>query len=832
VILEAPPGAGKSTIVPLFLQQQPWREDQRILVLEPRRVAARAVARRMAMLCGEEAGELVGYRTRLETRIGPRTRIEVVTEGILTRMLQRDPALEGVACVVFDEFHERSLQADLGLALCLDAQAHLRESLRILLMSATIEAAAIAQALGDAPVITAPGKAYAVETVYCAPVESRGSAAPAGSDPALRAATVTQRALTEHRGDVLVFLPGAGEIRRAVSLLETALPREQFRVLPLFGELPPAAQDAALQPDPAGLRKIVVATNLAETSLTIEGIRIVVDSGLERRPRFDPNSGMDRLETRRIAASSADQRRGRAGRTAPGVCYRLWSEAEQRALAPQSPAEILEADLAPLALELACWGCTDPAALTWLDPPPRAHLEQAKDLLQRLGAIDAAGRATAGGRRMVALGLHPRLAHMVLEAAPGVMRTTACHLAALLGERDPLNALPGQRDPDLRCRLEVLAGGHPPPGHSVSEPAVRRIRQVAQQIARLLGDSMGNGQGGRREIASEQAGTLLALAYPDRIGRARGTEPGAYLLSSGRGARFAGPTSLSRSEFVVAAELDGREREAMIRLAAPVSAGELERLFADSICTVQEVRWDPRSGAVFARRQRRLGELALSDEPLSTPDPAALTTAMLEGIRSLGLDVLDWSRAARALRARIAFARAHDTREPDRWPDVSDAGLLGSLEDWLAPWLGGITRREQLARLDMREVLRSMLDWQSLKRLDEFAPEAVVVPSGSRIAIDYASGMPTLSVRLQEVFGLQDSPRVADGQVAVLLELLSPARRPVQLTSDLASFWARGYPEVRKELKGRYPKHYWPEDPWSATPTRRVRPPGQGTRES
>jgi ATP-dependent helicase HrpB len=829
VILEAPPGAGKSTIVPLFLLQQAWREDQRILVLEPRRVAARAVARRMAMLRGEAAGEVVGYRTRLETRVSPRTRIEVVTEGILTRMLQRDPALEGIACVVFDEFHERSLQADLGLALCLDTQAHLRESLRLLLMSATIDGAAIAEALGDVPVVSAPGKMHEVQTVYCP--AAAVSASPAGGDPAARAAAVAQRAIAEHAGDVLVFLPGAGEIRRAVNLLENSLPADRFRVRPLFGELPPAAQDAALQADRDGLRKIVVATNLAETSLTIEGVRIVVDAGLEKRPRFDPNSGMSRLETRRIAASSADQRRGRAGRTAPGACYRLWGETEQRALSPQSPAEILEADLAPLALELACWGCTDATALTWLDPPPRAHLDQARDLLRRLGAVDDAGRATAAGRRMAALGLHPRLAHMVLESVPAGMSTTACHLAALLGERDPLNAPPGRRDPDLRHRLEVLAGGSAPPGHEPSEPALRRIRQVAKQIERLLGEAAPDRGGRERGIQADQTGALLALAYPDRIGRARGTERGAYLLSGGRGARFAGATALARSEYIVAAELEGMEREALIRLAAPVSAAELEQLFAGSIRTVEEIRWDARSGAVVARRQRRLGELVLSDDGLAAPDAAAVTVAMLDGVRALGLDALNWSRAALQLRARMAFARAHDAREPGRWPDVSDAALLGSLEDWLAPWLGGITRREHLARLDMHEVLRGMLDWQSQKRLDEFAPARTLVPSGSQVVIDYAGGTPTLSVRLQEVFGLKDSPRVADGRVAVTLELLSPARRPVQLTQDLASFWTRGYPEVRKELKGRYPKHYWPEDPWSATATRRVRPAGEGTKD-
>jgi ATP-dependent helicase HrpB len=829
VVLEAPPGAGKSTVVPLALLEAPWRADGRIVMLEPRRIAARAVAERMATLLGEQAGGRVGYRTRLETRVGPDTRIEVVTEGILTRMLQHDAALEGVACVVFDEFHERSLQADLGLALALECRRHLRPDLRLLAMSATLDGEALARLLGDAAIVRAPGRMFEVETVHVAP--------PPGPQPlAPRVAARIAAALESHAGDLLAFLPGAGEIRRVAEALAERLPAREYAVLPLYGDLPAAAQDAVLRPDPAGRRKVIVATNIAETSLTIDGVRIVVDTGLERRSRFDPATAMNRLETARISRSSADQRRGRAGRTAPGVCLRLWSESAHAALLPQTPPEILESDLAPLALELACWGAPDAAALAWLDPPPAAAMAQARDLLTELEALDAQGRVTPLGREMAALGVHPRLAHMVLRAQALGLGALGCAIAALLSERDPLRGPAGPADPDLRSRLDALRGRPLPPGERADRGTLQRIERVARQLERQLARRSPRpaqtAHGSPAPVApdaappaeSEAVGLLLAFAYPDRIGRAR-DEGGRYLLSGGRGAALPGPSALARAGYLAVAALDAGEREARIQLAAPLALPLLLEHFGALVQESTRVEWDPRVEAVAARRLRRLGKLVIEDEPLREPGERA-TEAMLAGVRALGLRCLPWTRELEQWRARVAFARAHDPRGAVAWPDLSDAALLGNLESWLAPWLEGATRRDQLARVDLRGALHALLDRDAQRRLDALAPTHLAVPSGSRIAIDYSGGVPTLAVRLQEVFGLAESPRVAEGRVPVTMELLSPARRPVQVTRDLESFWSRGYHEVRRELKGRYPKHYWPEDPREAVATRRVRPPG------
>ncbi len=828
VVLEAPPGAGKSTVVPLALLDEDWLAGRRILLLQPRRLAARAVARRMAQLAESEPGQLVGYRTRLESRVSAATRIEVVTEGILTRMLQADPALENYGCVIFDEFHERNLQSDLGLALSLDVQRNLREDLRLLVMSATLEGIDLQRVAPGVQSIRSLGRMFDVTTHYV-------GALPAGAgrraEPIEQRATrAVLRALESDSGDVLVFLPGAAEIRRAVAAIAEAARDASLLVLPLYGDLEAADQDLALRAAPDGKRKVVVATNIAETSLTIDGVRIVIDAGLERRQRFDPNSGMSRLETVAISRAAADQRRGRAGRTAPGVCYRLWSESAHAALASQAPAEIAEADLAPLVLDLACWGCTDPASLAWLDSPPAATFAQARDLLRRFGAIDEQNRVTAIGRQMAQLAVHPRLAHMIVRAEPLGLRTLACEIAALLAERDPLRTPPGQRDPDLRHRIDVLHGMPAPPGCTIDARALQQARRSLQVLERQAGKMGTSRAAAGNDIPRDaSAGLLLAFAYPDRIGLARGGEAGRYLLSNGRGGLLPGPSALARSEVIVAADIDAGEREAKLHLAAPLGRALLERHLDYLITELQEIAWDPRSEAVIAHRVRRLGALTLADHPLPDAGGERTTDAMLQGIRALGLRCLPWTPDLEQWRLRLSLLRAQsgDTSNSSEWPDVSDQALLRTLDVWLAPWLEGFSRRSHLARLDLRGALHGMLDWNQQRRLDELAPTHLVVPSGSRISVDYSGGAPSLAVRLQEVFGWMDSPRIAGGKVPVTLELLSPARRPVQVTRDLASFWARGYAEVRKELKGRYPKHYWPDDPYAATPTRKARPQGQ-----
>ncbi len=828
-VLVAPPGAGKSTVVPLALLDEPWLgAGKRIVMLQPRRIAARAVARRLAQIAGSEPGQLIGYRTRLETRVSAATRIEVVTEGILARRLQDDPALEDVGCVIFDEFHERNLQSDLGLALALDAQRHLRDELRLLVMSATLDGAAVATVLGGAGSVRSEGRIFDVTTQYSAPAPVGVNRWPEPIEQ--RAARVVLRALESDPGDVLVFLPGAAEIRRCCDAVAAGAGDPSLQVLPLYGDLDAAAQDAALRPAPAGRRKVIIATNLAETSLTIEGVRIVVDAGLERRQRFDPNSGMSRLETVAISRASADQRRGRAGRTAPGVCYRLWSESAHAALSAQAVPEILEADLAPLALELACWGASDPHSLAWLDPPPLATMAQAGELLRRLEAIDERGQATPIGRRMAGLGTHPRLAHMIERGAALGLAELACDIAGLVSERDPLRAQGMSRDPDLRHRVDVLRGAPAPAGCAVDGRALQQVRRSSELLARRVSRDSAARKPRHPQLARDQAvGVLLAFAYPDRIGMARGGESGRYLLSQGRGAVLPGPSALARSEIIVAAEIDAGEREAKLYLAAPLDRTLLERHFGSLIKEQDEVAWDSRTGAVISRRVKRLGALVLEERPLRGGVEADTRAAMLAGIRELGLGCLPWTRDLQQWRARITLIRNSATtpEQAAEWPDVSDAALLASLDHWLAPWLDGVTRRDHLARVDLRGALHGLLDWNAQRRLDEWAPTHLTVPSGSRIAVDYSGAAPALAVRLQEVFGWMESPRLADGRVPVTLELLSPARRPVQVTRDLASFWARGYVEVRKELKGRYPKHYWPDDPYAATPTRKVRPPGE-----
>jgi len=820
-VLQAPPGAGKTTGVPLALLDAPWLTGRKIIMLEPRRLATRAAARRMSQLLGQGVGGTVGFRVRGETRVSRATRIDVVTEGILTRMLQTDPSLEDVGLVVFDEFHERSLDADLALALALETRDVLRPDLRVLVMSATIDGAGVARLLGNAPVITSEGRAYPVETRY---VDRRSDLRVEDA-----AVSVVRRTLSADEGDILVFLPGAGEIRRAADLLAAGDLPPRTHIRPLHGTLSPAEQDDAILPSGPGERKVVLATSIAETSLTIEGVRVVIDGGLSRVPRFSPRTGMASLETVRVSRASADQRRGRAGRVAPGVCYRLWGEHEQHHLVAHSSPEILEADLAPLALELAAFGVENPATLRWLDEPPVAAYAQARELLVELGALESVstsatgGRITPRGRRMAGLPLHPRLAHMVVEAKTLGALPLACDLAALLSERDPMRGTAASPpDADIESRLPLLRGrGHSlPPGQTASGDALRRIRAESARLLAALGGPPET-QGPIAVDDTSAAGLLLAFAYPDRIGQLRAPRTGRFLLRNGNGAALSGAQSLSDSAYIVAAELDGRRPESRIFLAARFELTDLERHFAEQIALDQEITWDARDGAVVARERECLGAIVLAERPLRNPDPEVVRAVLLDGIRQAGPDALPWSDGARSLRKRLAFLRGLDSS----WPDVSDEALSETLGIWLGPHLGRARSLNDVARVDLAGALLTMLPWNKRASLDELAPTHIVVPSGSRIPIDYGDvSAPVLAVRLQEMFGLADTPRIARGTVPLTVHLLSPAQRPVQVTRDLAGFWRTSYFDVRKEMRGRYPKHYWPDDPMQAEPARRAKP--------
>ncbi|WP_349615887.1 ATP-dependent helicase HrpB [Azotobacter salinestris] len=813
-VLEAPPGAGKTTRVPLALLDEPWLEGQRILMLEPRRLAARAAAERLAAELGEAVGETVGYRIRLDSRVGPRTRIEVVTEGILTRRLQDDPALEGVGLVIFDEFHERSLDADLALALTLNGRALLRDTpLRVLPMSATLEGERLAALLDGAPVVRSEGRMFSVEIRWGRPL-------PPGERIEPRVLQTVLQALDEEGGSLLVFLPGQAEIRRLHEQLSEALAgRADILLCPLHGELDLAAQRAAIEPAPAGTRKVVLATNIAETSLTIDGVRVVIDAGLARVPRFDPGSGMTRLDTQRISRASATQRAGRAGRLEPGVCYRLWSQVQHEQLAAHDSAEILAADLAGLALQLARWGVT-PAELAWLDAPPAAAFAQARELLARLGALNPNGSLSAHGQAMAMLPAHPRIAHLLLRGQALGLGDLACEVAALLGERDILRGAGA----DLHSRLALL-GGTERAGRG-ARGGVQRARQLARQYRGLLPK-------GVQEAVADPAhprwlGALLAFAYPDRIACQRRPGGGEYRLANGRAALFAEPDALMKHEWLVIAELGSRQgqREERIYLAADLDPALFETVLAEQVTVRDELDWDEREGVLRAERQRRIGELVLERQALPGLDEAARSRALVALVRRKGLELLPWTPELRQWQARVALLRDLEVAEKGAsdWPDVSDAALLATLEDWLAPYLGRVSRLSHFAALDLPGILAGLLPWPLPQRLDELAPTAVAVPSGSRIRLDYAEEPPVLAVRLQELFGLAETPRIAGGRLAVKLHLLSPARRPVQVTQDLASFWANTYAEVKKDLKGRYPKHYWPDDPLIAEPTARARP--------
>ena len=798
-VLQAPPGAGKTTRVPLALLDAPWLAGRSILMLEPRRLAATNAARYMARLLGEAVGATVGYAIRFERKISRATRVEVVTEGILTRRLQADPELTGVGLVIFDEFHERHLNSDLALALCRDAQQGLREDLKILVMSATLDAEPVARLLGDAPLVTSAGRAHPVDIRYL-------DREPSGRLDEIAAAAV-RRALGETKGDLLVFLPGAGEIRRCAARLADLTDAVDIR--PLYGDLPFADQERAILPGPR--RRVVLATNIAETSLTIEGVSVVVDAGWERRPRFDAARGMTTLELTRIARSSAEQRAGRAGRLGPGICYRLWPEGLHGALLPFTPPEIRAADLAPLALDLARWGVTDAARLAWLDPPPAGHLAGARALLRLLGALDAGDRITPLGERMAAFPVHPRLARLLLAARERGCPELGADLAALLSERDLLAGGEAPRhagESDLLDRLELLR-----------RPGAEGVKRAARQFRRLLGASEGEG------VVAEGAtvGRLLAVAFPDRIGREREAASGRYRLSGGQGARLSPRSSVKGGEWLVAVELEGKPgAEGEIRLASRLSREWIEELFGKTLDWRREVEWDESAGRVIAREVRRLGALTLQERPVKAL-PEDVVPALLALLRRQGLGLLDWSppeltqwRARVMLLARL--------RPEDGWPDLADAALLVTLEDWLAPHLSGVTTLAGLRRVDLCAALRGLLSWERQRELDRLAPERLEVPSGSRIRIDYQDGeRPVLACKLQELFGLAETPRLVEGELPVLIHLLSPAGRPLAVTDDLRSFWDRVYPEVKKEMKGRYPKHPWPDDPWNAVATRLVK---------
>ena len=793
-LLQAPPGAGKTTRVPLALLDAPWRQDGKILMLEPRRLAARSAARFMAGQLGETPGQTVGYRTRLDTRVSDATRIEVVTEGILTRLIQADPTLEDYAAVIFDEFHERSLQADLGLALVRESQQALREDLRLLVMSATLDTAPIAGVLGDVPVITSEGRAFPVDVIYRAQARHARMVD--------QVAAVIREALTDQTGSVLVFLPGAGEIRRVEQQLRGQLAGDVV-IAPLYGNLRSEQQDQAICPAPEGQRKVVLATAIAETSLTIEGVRVVIDSGQQRRAVFDPNSGMTRLVTGRVSRASAEQRKGRAGRVEPGVCYRLWSESEQFGLAAYTPPEILEADLAPLVLELAQWGAREADGVAWIDQPPQAHWQQAVALLQWLDMLDADGAITDHGKAARELGIHPRLAHMVLRGRALGLEVPAAELAALLGDRDLLGPGAGA---DMHERIRVLHGE----GRDRSlDPA--RLKAVRQAAKRLSGAAPGVS-----EMPSEtDIGRLLAQAYPDRIARRRsGTAP-RYQLSNGKGAVLREDDRLARHDWLVAAELDGKAREATIFLAAPVDLPNLEQDLAGHIHDTEEALWDDTRGTVVARWVRRLGELVLQEKPLAQVDPVLVQQGLLNAIRKKGLESLPWTQDSRQWCARIRLLA--EAFPDDGWPDTGERALMANLDQWLGPFLAGMSRWSDLSRMDLLMALNSVLDYPKQQQLQTLAPVALTIPTGQRVRLDYIpENGPVLAAKLQALFGWTESPKVAGGRVPVVIHLLSPAQRPLAVTADLASFWRNVYPEVRKDMRGRYPKHPWPENPLTA----------------
>jgi ATP-dependent helicase HrpB len=823
VVLHAPPGAGKTTRVPLVLLDVLAPENGRIIVLEPRRIAAVSAARWMARTLGQEAGGTVGYSIRFDSRVSSSTRIEVVTEGILTRRIQADPGLKGVAMVIFDEFHERSLHTDLALALCLDIRRGLREDLKLLVMSATLECGPVSELLGGAPVITSGGKIFPVEERYIA----------GGSDKPLteRITGAVSAALSENYGDILVFLPGAGEIRACARALQSLaeLSRNDFYICSLYGDLPFEEQERAILPSTK--RKIVLATNIAETSLTIEGVGVVIDSGLTRRLQYDPTTGMNRLMTASVSKASAEQRKGRAGRTGPGICYRLYSRYAFQSMVPFTPPEILVSDLSAQVLELAAWGVKDPSELAWLDKPPAAAWAAATHLLKDMGALDMSGSVTPAGRAMSRLPLHPRLARMLVRAGELGHIYTGADLAALLSERDILRLktvdhnMTDVREPDISERTDMLQAWRE--GKDVDPKAdmyaLRAVERTATHLIRLMPEAQKSSD--REPADAEMIARLLLCAFPDRIARRREDGGGRFVLAQGRGVRLPPMSRLGRESFIIAVSADAGEKgEGVVYLAALLTEKLIREECAERIETLRRVEWDKRENRIMAVVEERVGGVVLSSKPFIPADEEA-APFLCEAIRS-NPGMLFFGKEARQFLGRLVLMRKVFPEET--WPDISDESLASNVEGWLLPWLQGMRSKEDLAGLDILPALKAHLSREQTRLTEERLPNAIVVPSGRRITLDYSSGdMPVLAVKLQEMFGLAETPVMAGGRVKVLIHLLSPAGRPVQITQDLKGFWNTGYKQVKKELKGRYPKHPWPDDPWNAAPTRRTKPRGR-----
>ncbi|WP_415881501.1 ATP-dependent helicase HrpB [Neptuniibacter sp. QD34_54] len=813
-VLEAPPGAGKTTQAPLSLLQESWLGNQKILMLEPRRLATKAAAERMAQMLNEKAGQTVGYRVRLDTCISEQTRIEIVTEGILTRMLQTDPSLEGYGIVIFDEFHERSLDADLGLALTLEAREYFREEtpLKILVMSATLDGEKIAKLLSDAPIVTSSGRSYPVKPFYCGEPSQ-------GEWLEQKLVKTVTLALAEQTGSILCFLPGMREIRKVEELLNEQLSQTEkntIAIAPLYGDLTLDEQRKAINPSDEGKRKVVLATNIAETSLTIQGVEVVIDSGLTRVAKYDPNSAMTRLHTRRISSASATQRAGRAGRLSPGVCYRLWSEGQQEQLSAFDSPEIAQADLTALALQLASWGTTDTNDLNWLDQPPAGSFQQAQTLLTQLGALNLQKQTTAHGQLMAELPAHPRLSHMLIKGSAWGLADKACRIAALLMERDPFR----NEGTDINSRLEWLATKP-----SFQKGVWHRIKKQEQHYHRMLSKlEIPSEASGHKIPDQEQAAVLLALAYPDRIAQQRQNST-IYKLNNGRAANFYDQDRLSQYPWITVATLQGKQNQTndQIQLAAPLNPEWIEQFIPELIQQHEVIEWDKSQDRICAEQQTRLGTLVWESAPLESPSPETIKAAIINQIRKRGLSLLPWNDDIQAWRQRVIFLnQAVQKQSQDQWPDLSDNWLLENLEEWLAPYLNNITQLKQLKKINLSSVLQSMLPWPLPQKLDELAPERFSVPSGSKIRIDYSQNPPVLAVKLQEMFGCTQTPKVAN-HVALQLHLLSPARRPLQVTQDLESFWQNAYKDVQKDMKGRYPKHPWPDNPLEAIATAKTK---------